>query len=215
MGLISRVSSRTYRLPPMSRSLNAITTPPPQTTESFIVTNKSNRHSLGPWNRTKDIRLFSYHDRVYKIRVLLETEQPSNSSSTHLQNPQISSDIDRCIAKLLKEPPRKAIPTTYKPSENTTFIVELRSWKPGEVFIQKMSKEKLEVYPYSFKVSGKTKLPFVIESSIGEEGEKSDDSKSTSNTTHCDYDKDRLSGDLSENLDKVNLDKQAEDKENA
>merc|ERR1712004_90561 len=80
-----------------------------------------------------------------------------------LNNVNVHSDIDRCIATLLKNPPSRSTPLKFKSSEDTTFEVELRTWKPKEDFINRMKSQDIKIYPYSFKVIGNTKLPLVIE----------------------------------------------------
>jgi len=130
----------------------------------------SDNHSLGPWPKTRDTRLFSYHDRIFKVRLILtqrENEQHmvDDQSFQRINNAQLQADIDRCVASLLKKPPTKAAPTTFKVSGYTTFTVELRSWKADQKFIEKMHSSNMEVYPYSFKVSGQTTHTFYTEPS--------------------------------------------------
>merc|ERR1712038_548437 len=119
-------------------------------------------HSLGPWPKSRDIRLFSYRDKVFKIRLMMSTKHETDSSNNSMNNPAIHSDIDRCIATLLKNPPKRATPQNFKSSDQTSFIVELRSWKPTDSFLEKMKQQSIEIYPYSFKVTGVTEFPLTV-----------------------------------------------------
>lgn len=151
----------------------------------------SDNHSLGPWPKARDTRLFSYHSRIFKVRLLLtptDTDETGtgpiseSSASQQINNIKLQADIDRCVASLLKRPPTKAAPTIFKVSTSTTFTVELRSWKADQKFITKMESSNMQVYPYSFKVSGQSSHKFFIEpkqatppilSSSQSDGEKS------------------------------------------
>lgn len=79
-----------------------------------------NSHSLGPWPKARDIRLFSYRDTVFKIRLIM-SQIEGGDQCEDLNNVNVHSDIDRCIATLLKNPP----------SRSTFFIPKIKfiSWK--------------------------------------------------------------------------------------
>lgn len=137
--------------PPLNRPLEQCT---PNSVPYSVLSCGS--HSLGPWMKSRDIRLFSYRERVFKIRLIIENE------SQTMNNPKVQADIDKCIANLLKNPPKRATPTTFNPSHRTTFVIELRTWKPTQQFIDKMKQSEIEIYPYSFKITGTTELPLTV-----------------------------------------------------
>merc|ERR1711997_1439906 len=116
------------------------TSPPPVPINTMI---PSSSHSLGPWPRARDIRLFSYRDMVFKIRLIMhEIGSDTDSNSALMNNSSVHSDIDRCIATLLKSPPNRATPQHFRSSEDTSFTVEVRSWKPSQSFMERMEVQK-------------------------------------------------------------------------
>lgn len=83
--------------------------------------------------------------------------------SDKITNAEVQSDIDRCVATILKSPER--IKTAdFVRYENTSFYIELRHWNPDEKFIKNVHKtvakncENPKLYPLSFKVCGRTTL---------------------------------------------------------
>lgn len=138
-------------------------------------------HSLGPWTKDSDVRLFSYRNTIHKIRLFIKQVEKNADATTHSQNsnslnqkvvpnpgqilkinnPIIQNEIDRCVAKVLKDPPNSASPIILKMSDSR-FVVEVRTWRAPPKLIAESHTSDQKIHPYSFKITGTTHLPLWV-----------------------------------------------------
>lgn len=144
-----------------------------------------------------------------------------------LNNPLLQSDIDRCIATILKCPSKVGV-TEFACYNNTSFSIELRHWTPNPKFLDQMKSSNSganpQVYPLSFKVVGRTLYNFcdfadksvntaqneqsdgLTENSSGNsasEVDESEENEKSKENLHCE--RNNIANEISDDMDKVKL----------
>ena len=159
--------------------------------------------------------------------IAFEHKTITNSKNTAfknspLNNPLLQSDIDRCIATILKSPSKVGV-TEFACYNNTSFSIELRHWTPNPKFLDQMkgtsSGATPQVYPLSFKVVGRTLHNFCdfsdksVNTSQHEQSDGLTDNSSGNSASdvdeeseenkHCERNK--IANEISDDMDKVKL----------
>jgi len=159
-------------------------------------------------------------------KTITNTKNNAAFKNLPLNNPLLQSDIDRCIATILKSPSKVGV-TEFACYNNTSFSIELRHWTPNPKFLDQMkgtnSGVTPQVYPLSFKVVGRTLHNFcdftdksvntsqheqsdgLTDNSSGHSASNSasDVDEESEENKHCEQNK--IANEISDDMDKVKL----------